>query len=153
MQLLAEGAITVSCSVDDAYRYATNLENFGQWFPAVIEVASADALPHATPGKEYLETVSVPLRGHRNVRITVTEAIPGGLLVTHGSLRPLLPRMEMLFVAVDADSCRITWRMLSRNRGIAARILIVPLARRVLRARAMTGLDRLRQRLERPVPV
>lgn len=149
MHLLAEQTTAVACPVEAAYRYAANLEHFGEWFPGVIAIESANGLDPATPGKEYLETVSIPLRGHRKVKITVRQAEPGRLLVTEGALAPLLPRMEIVFERSGAAACRITWRMFSRSDSPLARLALVPLARGIMRKRAAVGVARLKARLER----
>ena len=148
MHLLAEHTITVACSVEVAYLYASNLEHFGEWFPGVIAIESANGLDHAMPGKEYLETVAIPLRGKRKVKLTVKQAEPGRLLVTEGALAPLLPRMEILFQSAGMESCRITWKMFSRNNGTLARLALLPLARRVINRRSTIGMTALKEKLE-----
>src|SRR3989338_3223820 len=131
MHLLTEQTTAVACSVQAAYRYASNLERFGEWFPGVIAIESANNLDHAMPGKEYLETVAIPFRGTRKVKLRVKEAEQDKLLVTEGALAPLMPRMEISFQSAGAESCQITWRMFSRNNGSLARFTLVPLARSV----------------------
>jgi hypothetical protein len=148
MHLLAEHTITAACPVEAAYSYASNLEHFGEWFPGVIAIESANGLDHATPGKEYLETVAIPLRGKRKVKLTVRQAEPGRLLVTEGALAPLLPRMELLFQSTSVGSCRITWKMFSRNDGALARLMLLPLARRIIDKRAAIGMSVLKEKLE-----
>lgn len=148
MRLLTERSATIACSVDAAYRYASNLERFGEWFPGVVRIVSSDGLDHGVVGKEYLETVSVPLRGHRDVRIRVREARKDELFVTEGTLVPLLPRMEIRFRASGPSACSVTWRMLSRNDGWLARAVLVPFASRVVAERATRAMARLKANLE-----
>lgn len=148
VQLLAEQSTEVVCGVDVAYGYVSNLERFGEWFPGVISIESVNDIQHATVGKRYLETVSIPMRGERKVSITVKEAESNRRFVTEGSLKPLLPRMEVEFRAVSSDKCQITWRMFSRNNGLFARATIVPLARSVMKKRSAIGIERLRLALE-----
>lgn len=148
MYLLTENSVEIACPVEAAYEYACNLERFGEWFPGVIAIESANALEHATVGKTYLETVSVPLRGSRKIGITVVAAEPNRLLVTEGTLPALLPRMEIRFHAIAADACRIDWRMFSRKDGLLSRVTLLPLARRVMRKRAAIGMRRLARALE-----
>jgi len=111
-------------------------------------MASADALPAATVGKQYREAVAMPLRGRRSVLIRVVEAAAPRRLVTEGELPLLLPRMEMAFAANEAGGCRVTWRMSSRRTQGWARWTILPLARRVMGRRAAIGLERLKKHLE-----
>lgn len=148
MHLLTEQTTAVACSVEAAYRYASNLEHFGEWFPSVEAIESANELAHATPGKEYLETVTIPLRGKKKVKLTVKEAERDKLLVTEGALAPLLPRMEIMFQDSGAESCQITWRMFCRNNGLLARLILVPLARNIMNKRAAIGVARLKEQLE-----
>ncbi|HYJ98573.1 MAG TPA: SRPBCC family protein [Burkholderiaceae bacterium] len=154
MQLLAEQSVDIACPVAAVYDYATNLEHFGEWFPGVIGVVSADDLAHASVGKAYRETVDVPGRGRVEVGIHVREARPDAWLATEGDLSPLLPRMEMQFAALTPHSCRLTWRMGSRHPGDdeAVRTALWPAASRLLSQRAVEGLARLKQRLEQHAP-
>ena len=55
MYLLTENSVEIACPVEAAYEYACNLERFGEWFPGVIAIESANALEHAAVGKTYLE--------------------------------------------------------------------------------------------------
>lgn len=148
MHLLAESTTDIACPVQAAYQYATNLERFGEWFPGVVAIESANSLSHAEPGKEYLETVAVPLRGQRKIKIVVKEAERDKSLVTEGAFPPLLPRMQMQFKALTADSCQVQWQMFSRNNGLLAKLTIIPLARGVMRKRAAVALAALKRRLE-----
>ncbi|MFK4073750.1 SRPBCC family protein [Ectopseudomonas khazarica] len=148
MQLLTENTAEIACSVEVAYGYICNLDNFGEWFPGVIAIESDNELAHAAIGKKYLETVSVPMRGTRKVRITVIAAEPNKLLVTEGKFPPLMPRMEIQFHSTSTDSCRITWRMLSRNKNFIIKATLLPLARRVIRKRAAIGMEQLTKALE-----
>lgn len=148
MTLLAESAVDIACTIEQAFAFAADLENFPRWFPGVIDMASADALPAATVGKQYREAVAMPLRGRRSVLVRVVEAAAPRRLVTEGELPLLRPRMEMVFASSDAGGCRVTWRMSSRRTQGWARWTILPLARRVMTRRAAIGLQRLKKRLE-----
>ncbi|MBL0728581.1 SRPBCC family protein [Piscinibacter sp. HJYY11] len=149
MYLLAHTSILISCPVQRAFDFAANLENFSTWFPGVIAIASDDGLPFTAVGKQYRETVAMPLRGRREVSIRVKEAVSPHRLVTEGALATLLPRMEIDFHERGPDACEMTWRMLSRNRALLPRWTVLPLARRVMARRAAVGLRRLKARLER----
>lgn len=148
MHLLTEQTVEIACPVEAAYGFACNLERFGEWFPGVLAIESANSLGHAVVGKQYLETVNIPMRGSRRVAITVKEAELNRLLVTEGALPPLMPRMEIRFSPINEDRCTITWRMHSRSKGLLARFMMVPLARRVMRKRAAVGISRLKKSLE-----
>jgi hypothetical protein len=148
MHLLAESTAEIACPVNVAYQYAANLEHFGEWFPGVIAIESANGLSHGEPGKEYLETVAVPLRGQRKIKLVVKEAEHDISLVTEGAFPPLLPRMQIRFKALTTESCQVQWQMFSRNKGLLAQFTIIPLARGVMRNRAAVGLAALKSRLE-----
>jgi len=134
--------------VETAYEYACDLENFGRWFPGVIEIVAEDDLDLTTTGKSYLEAVSIPLRGSNKVRILVKEAQRSSIFITQGSLRPLLPRMEIRFNAIEPTGCRVNWRMYSQSKSVLVRVTLIPIARRIMRARAKGGMARLKLNLE-----
>jgi hypothetical protein len=148
MHLLTEQTTKIACPVEIAFLYASNLERFGEWFPGVIAIESANPLAHGMPGKEYLETVAVPLRGTRKIKLTVKEVEHNKRLVTEGAFPPLLPRMEIQFRALGTDACEVTWRMLSRSNSLMGRLTLVPLARNIMKKRAVVGVARLKERLE-----
>lgn len=148
MQLLTEQTITIARSVEATYQYVTNLEHFGEWFPGVLYIESANTVEHARRGKEYLETVAVPLRGKRKVKISVKDAQPNKAFMTEGEFSPLMPRMEILFQATGIDSCSVTWRMLSRNDGWLFKTTLLHVFKSVMQKRAAIGIRRLQRKLE-----
>lgn len=150
MRLLTSAVITIGCSSTKAFDYAADLKNFGDWFPAVINLVAEDDVAFTTPGKRYTETVAVPLRGERAVRIVVVEAEIPVRLVTEGDLPLVLPRMEIEFSAVGEKSCEVRWRMLSRNETALARFTIVPFAGWLMGRRARAGLRNLKRLLDGP---
>lgn len=148
MYLLARSGVTIRCSRAKTFEYAANLENFADWFPGVISIVARNDLPFAAPGKQYSETVAVPLRGKRTVAIRVVGASAPQRLVTEGDLPLLLPRMEIEFYDLGADVCEVRWRMLSRNETVVVRSILLPMAGCLMRRRAATGLRNLKWRLE-----
>lgn len=149
MYLLADRSIDIACSQERAFTYAADLETFPKWFPGVLEIASNDALPFTSLGKQYREAVVVPMRGKQTVFIRVTDISAPHRLVTEGSLALLLPRMEIEVERVGRDACRVRWRMMSRNAGALPRWTVLPWARRVITKRAEKGLRALKAILER----
>ena len=148
MRLLASSVVTIACSRTKAFDYAADLENFADWFPGVVGIVAHNELSFATAGKQYAETVAVPLRGKRTVLIRVVDASAPMRLVTEGDLPLLLPRMEIEFYDVGEESCEVRWRMLSRSEIFLVRFAVLPVARWVMGRRAMVGLRNLKQRLE-----
>lgn len=84
MHLLVEKTVSIHRPVQAVFGYISNMEQFGEWFPGVIAIKSLGALAHGQPGKEYLETVVVPLRGRRQVTLQVREARAPGSLPPRG---------------------------------------------------------------------
>jgi hypothetical protein len=152
MYLLASSVVTIACARTKTFEYAADLENFAHWFPGVIGIVADDELSFATPGKQYVETVAMPLRGNRTVLIRVVDASVPMRVVTEGDLPLLLPRMEIEFKDVGGNSCEVRWRMLSRNENVLVRYTVLPLAGLLMGRRATTGLRNLKWRLEGSAP-
>lgn len=126
----------------------SNMQRFGEWFPGVIKIQAGNDLAHGEVGKTYLETVQVPLRGKQEILLTVVESVHGERFVTEGEFAPLLPRMEIRLNQQGAEKVEVCWRMLSRTQSLAVRLLLLPLASRVLSRRANIGLQRLKRLCE-----
>ena len=152
MHLLVERNIEIQKPAAVVFDYVSNMERFGEWFPGVLSIESANTLVHGQVGKEYLETVAVPLRGKRKIKLAVKEVQPNKLFVTEGKFPPLLPRMEIALSEAGAEACTLTWRMFSRNNDRIVRLALLPLARHLLGKRATAGLHKLKRRMEMPEP-
>ncbi|MFZ6712873.1 SRPBCC family protein [Undibacterium sp. TC9W] len=149
MQLLTEQTISITRSAEATYQYATNLEHFAEWFPGVLSIESANTLEHGQRGKEYLETIVVPVRGKRKIKICVKEAEFGKVFMTEGEFLPLMPKMEILFQVTGAESCSVTWRMYSRNDSFLFKATLLHVFRSVLHKRSAIGIKRLQENLEK----
>ena len=148
MHLLAEANIVIARPPPIVFAFAADLAQFGLWFPGVVAIRSEDDAPATTKGKRYRETVTLPLRGRRDIDITVVEAEPNRRLATEGDFPPLLPRMEMRFDPTeDGAATRFDWRMYSRGDSLAAAAMRGP-ARALMQGRARAGLARLKELLE-----
>lgn len=144
--LLAERSIEIHRPAASAWAYAADLRHFADWFPGVLRIR-ADG--HGDGGlPRFVETVRLPLRGERVVRIAVVALEPPSRLVTEGRLPPLWPRMEIRVEPLGDGACRVHWRMASRSRRQLVRWLLVPLAARLMRRRSALGLARLKSLLE-----
>lgn len=115
----------------------------------MVSVVAHDDVAFSERGREYRETVVLPLRGRRSVPIRVVDVEPPQWLITEGDLSIVMPRMEIRITEPSPEVCTVQWRMLSRNSNGLARLTVLPLARKVMAKRASTGLDRLKERLER----
>jgi hypothetical protein len=148
MHLLAEKTVHIQQNALDVFAYVSNMENFGDWFPGVISIESSNALDHGQPGKQYLETVLVPLRGRRQITLEVREVREGHFFATEGRLPPLMPRMEIELRGVAAGSCDLTWRMFSRSDNAIVKYALLPLAKRLMEKRAALGVAALKKHME-----
>lgn len=151
MQLLVDKKCRIRRPALEVFQYVSNMENFGEWFPGVIAIESHNPMRHGEVGKEYLETVRVPLRGQQQIVLAVQEVRGHQFFATEGRFRPLLPRMEIALAETDGGFCELTWRMYSRSSHPAVRYLLLPLAKRVMGQRATSGLAALKERMEATV--
>lgn len=148
MFLLAKTEVRISTKASEAYRILSDMERFGEWFPEVISIISANDMQCNEVGKKYLETVSIPLRGERQIELRVSESIENQRFVTEGDFVPLLPRMEIFIAELSETEILVKWSMFSRNRNKLVQVLILPLAKRIIQQRANIASDRLKQLLE-----
>ncbi len=148
MHLFTEKIVHIQRPALAVFEYVSNMEQFGEWFPGVISITSSNDLQHGQQGKQYLETVSVPLRGTRKVTLVVREVRGHTFFATEGRFPPLMPRMEIELHETGTNSCQLTWRMFSRSNSLIVRYILLPLARRVMGKRAALGVAALKQRLE-----
>lgn len=139
MVLVAEQKFTIERPVDEVFSYISDMENFGQWFPGVISIRSSNDLPSGAVGKHYVESVKVPLRGHKDVTIKVVESVANQKFVTEGKLPPLMPRMEVTFQKTGDRRCDVEWRMFSRNNSHLFRLVGLPMVRSIMGSRARQG--------------
>jgi uncharacterized protein YndB with AHSA1/START domain len=153
MHLLATATTVIARPRARVFACVTALTGFAQWFPGVAAVRACDDRPADAVGKQYEETLLMPMGRTRTVRLRVVEVVPGARFVTEGALPLLWPRMEIDFHDQGPDACRVQWTMRSRASTRLARWLVVPLARPSLQRRAEAGLRRLKARLEaQPLP-
>lgn len=148
MHLLTEKTVTINRPVSAVFAYVTDMEQFGEWFPGVLAIESCNGLDHGRKGKEYLETVSVPFRQTRKIRLVVREVRTNRFFTTEGKFRPLIPRMEISLSEAAPGSCELAWRMFSRNNNVIVRHVLLPLARRLIGKRAEAGVASLKKKLE-----
>jgi hypothetical protein len=148
MILLAKTETRVATSASRAYQYLINMERFGEWFPEVISIKSANDMAHGDVGKQYLETVALPIIGHRKIKLCVAEAIKNQRFVTEGNLIPILPRMDIFIAELSDGEILVKWSMFSRSPNKLVQLMLLPSARRILQQRADIASARLKQRLE-----
>ncbi len=126
------------------YEYVVDMENYGNWFPGVIDIRSTDKLPAGTVGKRYLEKIEFP-EGPGELTIEVKQATPNERFVMEGDLPQLLPRMTVDFADDGEDGCRLTLTYESRHPDVAADPDTVDILHRDLMGRSEIALRTLRQ--------
>ena len=143
MYLLAAFDCEINVDVSEVFELTSDLVRFGDWFPQVVKIDEANDLSPGQVGKAYLEHVRIPLAGEKVVEIVVTESERNQYFATEGNLSPLLPRMEMRYSTVTGNDCRLQWKMYSRSGSSLVRCALLPLARRIMSARALDAKDNL----------
>lgn len=142
MYKLAKNKIVIEKAIDEVFNYAANLENFAQWFPGVVSIASANSLKFTENGKKYRETFS-SIGSEKKVIIEVKDCLVMKHLMTESDFLPILPRMEMTFQKLDGNRTEVVWSMFSRNNSLLW-LLFIPLVKLVMHNRSRKGLSRLR---------
>lgn len=148
MTKIAAGKIEIKNKIDTVFSYVVNMENFGKWFPKVIDIRSENNLAHGQIGKKYMELVKDPIKGNVRMTLEVKESKINSLFITQGNYAPLLPQMTVNFSESSPDKTLIHWRMDSRNENIVFRLLALPLARIIMSSRTRMGLNKLKYNLE-----
>lgn len=149
MPVLTSNKILIHCPIAVVYEFVANMENFGKWFPKVLEIRSANSLEPDSIGKAYIETVKVPFRGLKHIKLKVVQSQKNSLFVTEGNFHPLLPRMTINFSEQANKTTVVIWRMESRNNGTIFNLLLLPLYKFVLKGRAQKGVQNLKELLEK----
>jgi len=147
MRVVGSESVSINRNARDVFDYISNMENFGDWFGGVIDIASIDESDHGKVGKTYLETIRMPIVGQRKVKISVVDVDLPTRFVTEGSLSPLMPRMEITIMA-DGEASELNWTMFSRNKSLWFRLLLLPVVRSEVSKRAKVGLANLKNNLE-----
>ncbi|MEO1245625.1 MAG: SRPBCC family protein [Pseudomonadota bacterium] len=148
MVQLAQIEKTFGFSSRHVYQYVVDMENYGNWFPGVIDIHSVDELPPGTIGKRYLERIEFPT-GPGELNIEVKQATANERFVTEGDLPQLLPRMTVDFTDVGDGGCRLLLTYESRHPDVAADRDMVDTLHRDLMMRGEIALLRLQQILLR----
>ena len=148
MRQIAHSSAVINCAPDKAYSLISNMEHFGEWFPEVVSVTSKNDLAHGEVGKEYLETITIPVLGTRTVEVTVREAVTNKRFYTEGVFLPWMPSMEMKISAMGSDEISFTWGMYSRSSSWIVNLMLIPIAKRTMQKRADIAVVQLKALLE-----
>ena len=120
MILLAQTRIDISKSAEVLFAYATNMENYGKWFPGVVSISSHNDLPHGQLGKTYQELINMP-EGEVSLIIEVKQSELNKTFYTEGNLEPLRPAMLMEFEPTGQNTTLFNLQYFSRNEQLAGR--------------------------------
>lgn len=155
MILLSKAQVVLNSSSKTVFDYVTNMEKYAEWFPGVISIKSKNSLPHARPGKTYLELLRFP-SGEHELTIEVIEAEQGRMLLTHGDLDDILPQMTINVEdshAPNEDGCHLSLQYHSRNTALTEDSEIIKALKHDLAIRAKKGLTNLKEKflLDRPI--
>jgi len=134
LEKIASFEIDTSINKEECFLYLSNMDNFDNWFPEVVEIVSKNKGPIGV-GKQYLETVKIPLIGYKKITLTVKNFEQYSQFSTEGNLAPLLPRMEISLSNSSNGKTNINWAFYSRNSSKLFK-LFVPLFRYVMTKRA-----------------
>ena len=113
MQKLASFEINTETDIKSCFFYLSDMGNFTNWFPEVINIVSKNKEPIGV-GKQYIETVKLPLIGLKKITLTVKNYEEYVLFSTEGNSSPLLPRMEICLSDIGGKT-KINWVFYSRN--------------------------------------
>ena len=148
---LASHTTVIDTPVDRAFNYLVNMEYYGDWFPGVVAIRSANQLAHGRVGKQYAETLRLP-DGEHQLLIEVDSCIANRLFMTRGQLPGIWPQMTVLFSDKGAEGCQIELYYHSRSRELTGDSEPVLTLRRDLATRAGRGLAELKRLLESASP-
>lgn len=148
MILVVRRSVLIERPVKEVWEFVADLESYPRYFPGVLQMRSEDERAPGTVGKRYAEIAQVPLRGETRVSVELVEAVPGERLAFHADLSPVRPRFDVELRDVGEGHTRLQWSCRSRDESLRVRVGVLPLMRRVLEARARTGLENLKRLLE-----
>jgi len=144
---LAKTSITISAPIDIVFKYVSNMENYKNWFPGVVDIKPANELNHGVVGKTYIETLSLP-NGDAELVIEVDQCDINRLFLTKGNLTGILPQMTVAFCVNDENHCEVNLQYHSRSPELTLTSDIVIALRSDLAIRANKGVAKLKIILE-----
>jgi carbon monoxide dehydrogenase subunit G len=144
---LTEASITITTPIDTVFKYVSNMENYKEWFPGVIDITSANDLSHGVVGKTYIETLSLP-NGDAELVIEVDQCEINHLFLTKGNLAGILPQMTVVFSIDEENHCEVRLKYHSRNPELTPTSHIIMALREDLTIRANKGVAKLKAIME-----
>ena len=144
---LATTSVAIAAPIGKVFNYVSNIENYIDWFPGVLEIKSANNLAHGAVGKQYLEMLSLP-DSNAQMLIEVHRSEVNKLFLMKGDLTGLLTQMTVKFAVDEENHCIVSLQYHSRNPELTCASEIVIALREDLAARAELGAANLKNVLE-----
>jgi len=144
---LATTSVTIAAPIDIVFKYVSNMENYNEWFPGVVDIKSANNLEHGVVGKTYVEILSLP-SGDAELEIKVDQCEVNQLFLTKGNLPGVLPQMTLTFSGNEEKSCDVNLQYHSRNIELTPTSELIIALRENLSIRANKGAAKLKEILE-----
>ena len=144
---LAQTSINIAAPINSVFSYVTNMENYKEWFPGVVEIKSANDLEHGDVGKQYKEILSLP-DGDAEMIIEVHQCEKDKLFLMRGSLASLLTQMTATFAENEKGDCQIHLHYHSRNTDLTSDSEFIITLRKDLSLRASEAVVRLKEIME-----
>ena len=144
---LAQQTITINAPSSQVFNFVSNMENYKNWFPGVINITSANNLPHGTVGKQYKETLLMP-DGESELLIKVVNITKNSKFQTQGDLAGVLPQMTIAFRELACQVCEINLQYHSRSQNLDESDDLIVTLQSDLDARSHTALITLKSMME-----
>ncbi|MGB0943456.1 MAG: SRPBCC family protein [Marinomonas sp.] len=144
---LTNVSLSIEQDIDTVFAYATNLENYANWFEGVIDIKSANNLGQFELGKTYQETLLINGQ-EAMLTIKVHECSQPNLFVTQGDLAGFLPQMNMSFERLAEQETLFHLAYASRETTIAKDDAFLTSLKADLTVRAQKAVLNLKRILE-----
>jgi carbon monoxide dehydrogenase subunit G len=144
---LAKTSITIAAPIDAVFKYVSNMENYKDWFPGVVDIKSSNNLTHGEVGKKYVEILSLP-SGDVELEIEVDQSDINRLFLMKGNLPELLTQMTVAFSVNEEKKCEVNLQYHARNPELTPASDIVIALKEDLSVRANKGVAALKAIME-----
>ena len=155
MILLTSASISINQNPHKVFDFATNMENYADWFEGIINIASSNTLSQFSLGKCYQETLVINGE-EQQLTIKVDQCLRPQLFITKGDLAGILPQMTMKFTDINrgletepnTTSTLMELSYHSREPSLESNQAMLDFLRQNLSQRAEAGLKKLKGLLE-----
>ena len=144
---LALQSTVIQAPSHQVFDFVSNMENYKDWFPGIIEICSDNDLNHGEVGKKYRERLLMP-SGESELLITVVESIKNKKFLTQGNLDVVLPQMTIVFSELTSQVCEVNLQYHSRSQKLDESDDLIASLQSDLDARSHTALETLKSIME-----